>query len=131
VRRGDSLDALRSVHLGNLANCITVTIPVEGLPPEESISFIEGRLKACGTRAALFTKNALTLGVHSRLGARCRRPAPLDAHHSMLKAMLDTPLLAVDDSSAFMTERRERFWGCVARHDTESGVDHEQGVPYA
>ena len=26
----------------------------------DGISFIEDRLKACGTRAALFTKNALT-----------------------------------------------------------------------
>ena len=54
-----------------LANSITVTIPVEGLSPEESISFIEGRLSACGARTPLFTKNALTL-VHQASGGILR-----------------------------------------------------------
>ena len=54
-----------------LANSITVTISVEGLCPEESISFIENRLSACGAHAPLFTKNALTL-IHQASGGILR-----------------------------------------------------------
>jgi len=69
-----------------LANCITVTIPVEGLPPEESISFIEGRLKTCGARTPLFTKNALTL-IHQASGG-ILRPIGTIANAALFKAFV-------------------------------------------
>jgi len=69
-----------------LANSITVTIPVEGLPAEETISFIEGRLNACGARSPLFTKNALTL-VHQAAGGILRTIGTI-SNAALLKAFV-------------------------------------------
>ena len=44
-----------------LANSISLTIHLEGLPKEESFAYIEGRLRLCGASAPLFTRNALEL----------------------------------------------------------------------
>ena len=44
-----------------LANSISLTIHLEGLPKEESFAYIEGRLRLCGASAPLFSRNALQL----------------------------------------------------------------------
>jgi type II secretory pathway predicted ATPase ExeA len=69
-----------------LANSITVTIAVEGLCPEESISFIENRLSDCGARSPLFTKNALTL-IHQSSGGILRTIGTV-ANAALLKAFV-------------------------------------------
>jgi type II secretory pathway predicted ATPase ExeA len=69
-----------------LANSITVTIPVEGLAPEESTSFVEARLNACGAHAPLFTKNALTL-IHQASGGILRTIGTI-ANAALFKAFL-------------------------------------------
>ena len=69
-----------------LANSITVTISVQGLCPEESISFIENSLSACGARSPLFTKNALTL-IHQASGGILRTIGTV-ANAALLKAFV-------------------------------------------
>jgi type II secretory pathway predicted ATPase ExeA len=54
-----------------LANSITLTIHLEGLPKEESFAYIEGRLRLCGSSAPLFTRNALEL-LHQASGGIMR-----------------------------------------------------------
>lgn len=54
-----------------LASSITVTISVDTLSAEESASYLETRLRACGAGAPLFTKNALTL-IHQAAGGTLR-----------------------------------------------------------
>jgi type II secretory pathway predicted ATPase ExeA len=76
-----SLSALEA-----LANSITVTISVESLCPEESISYIESRLSACGARAPLFTKNALAL-IHQASGGILRTIGTI-ANAALLKAFV-------------------------------------------
>jgi len=69
-----------------LANSITITITVESLSPEESISYIENRLTSCGARAPLFTKNALTL-IH-QASAGILRTIGTIANAALLKAFI-------------------------------------------
>lgn len=47
--------------LESLANSITISISTEGLPKEETFSYVEQRISACGGSSALFTKGALNL----------------------------------------------------------------------
>jgi general secretion pathway protein A len=54
-----------------LANSISLTIHLEGLPKEESFAYIEGRLSHCGSSAPLFTRNALEL-IHQASGGIMR-----------------------------------------------------------
>jgi len=54
--------------LESLANSITISVLTEGLPKEETYSYIESRLLACGGNPALFTKNALALIHQSSMG---------------------------------------------------------------
>jgi type II secretory pathway predicted ATPase ExeA len=75
--RLDSLNALTVILCGNetltrtfglsvlesLATSITITISVESLTAEESFSYIEGRLSACGQKTPLFNKNARPLSI--------------------------------------------------------------------
>src|SRR3972149_61596 len=70
----DSLNALTVILCGNetlsrrlglsilesLAGSITITISVDTLPPEESISHITTRMRAYGYKAPVFTSNAMT-----------------------------------------------------------------------
>jgi general secretion pathway protein A len=44
-----------------LANSITITINLDGLPKEETFTYIESRISSCGAKTAVFTKNALEL----------------------------------------------------------------------
>ncbi len=69
-----------------LANSITVTISVESLCAEESISYIENRLSACGVRSPLFTKNALNL-LHQASGGILRTIGTI-ANAALLKAFV-------------------------------------------
>jgi type II secretory pathway predicted ATPase ExeA len=69
-----------------LANSITITISIDGLSQQESIAYIEGRLSACGARAPLFTKNALTL-VHQASGGILRTIGTV-ANAALLKAFM-------------------------------------------
>lgn len=69
-----------------LANSITITIAVDSLPAEESASYIENRLSACGVKAPLFTKNALAL-IHQASGGILRTIGTL-ANAALLKAFM-------------------------------------------
>jgi general secretion pathway protein A len=69
-----------------LANSITITISVDGLPKEESFSYIESRLAACGLKSPLFTKNAMEL-VHQAAGGILRTIGTI-ANAALLKAFL-------------------------------------------
>jgi type II secretory pathway predicted ATPase ExeA len=98
--RLDSLNALTVILCGNetltrkfglsvlesLATSITVTISVESLSVEESLSYIEGRISACGQKAPLFTKNAMTL-IHQASGGILRTIGTI-ASAALLKAFL-------------------------------------------
>jgi len=44
-----------------LANSITITVSVDGLPKEETFTYIESRMGAAGNKTTVFTKNALEL----------------------------------------------------------------------
>ncbi len=54
--------------LESLANSITISVLTEGLPKEETFSYIESRINACGGNTGVFTKNALTLIHQSSMG---------------------------------------------------------------
>ncbi|MBM4388417.1 MAG: AAA family ATPase [Deltaproteobacteria bacterium] len=69
-----------------LFNSITITIAVDGLPKEESFSYIEGRLSQCGACAPVFTKAALELA-HQASGGIMRALNTI-AHASLLNAFM-------------------------------------------
>jgi general secretion pathway protein A len=69
-----------------LANSITLTIHLEGLPKEESFAYIEGRLSLCGTTAPVFTTNALAL-IHQASGG-IMRDINMIAHSAMVGAYM-------------------------------------------
>jgi type II secretory pathway predicted ATPase ExeA len=69
-----------------LANSITISITVDSLAPEESASYIESRLSACGVKAPLFTKNAMAL-IHQASGGILRTIGLL-ANAALLKAFM-------------------------------------------
>ena len=69
-----------------LANSITVTINVDGLPKEESFSYIENRMSACGAKTAVFTKNALEF-VH-QASAGIMRTIGTIANAALMKAFI-------------------------------------------
>lgn len=48
-------------QLEALANSITVVVQTKGLSKEDTMNYVEERLKACGGSSSLFTKQALTL----------------------------------------------------------------------
>lgn len=54
--------------LESLANSITISVQTEGLPKDETFSYIESRLTACGGNSGLFTKNAITLIHQASMG---------------------------------------------------------------
>jgi len=96
----DSLNALTVLLCGNehlprrfglsvlepLASAITITISVDALPKEESFTYIESRLSACGATAPLFTKSALEL-IHQASAGNMRAIGTI-ATSSMWKAFL-------------------------------------------
>lgn len=69
-----------------LANSITITISVDSLPKEETYSYIENRLRLCGTKTPLFTKNAMEL-IHQASGGILRTIGAV-ANASMFKAFM-------------------------------------------
>ena len=73
-----------------LFNSITITIPVDGLPKEESFAYIEGRLAQCGASTSVFTKNALELA-HQASGGIMRALNTI-AHASLLNAYMKKSL---------------------------------------
>ena len=73
-----------------LANSITITIRVEGLPKEETFSYIEQRLSSCGNTNSVFTKNALVLA-HQASGGIMRNINTI-AHAAMLNAYMKKSL---------------------------------------
>jgi type II secretory pathway predicted ATPase ExeA len=96
----DSLNALTVILCGNetltrrlglsilesLASSITITISVDTLAPEESISYIEARMAACGQKVPVFTTNAMTL-IHQASGGILRTIGTI-ANAALLKASL-------------------------------------------
>ena len=54
-----------------LASSITVTIAVDTLSADESATFLDSRLRACGATTPIFTKSALTL-LHQASGGTLR-----------------------------------------------------------
>jgi general secretion pathway protein A len=73
--RFDSLNALTVILCGSetlprkfglstlesLASSITISVTVDALSPEETASYLETRISACGHKGPLFTKNAVSL----------------------------------------------------------------------
>lgn len=47
--------------LESLANSITISVSTDGLPKEETFSYVEQRISTCGGNPATFTKGALNL----------------------------------------------------------------------
>lgn len=47
--------------LESLANSITISVSTDGLPKEETFSYVEQRIAACGGNTAMFTQGALNL----------------------------------------------------------------------
>ena len=96
----DSLNALTVLLCGNeqlprrfglsilesLASAITVTISVEPLAKEETFTYIESRLSACGAAAPLITQNALEL-IHQASGGIMRAAGTITTA-SLRKAFL-------------------------------------------
>jgi len=96
----DSLSALTVILCGSeslrrkfglsileaLASCITITVSLDSLPPEETASFVETRLTACGANRPLFTKNAIKL-VHQASGGVMRSAGTI-ANAALLQAFL-------------------------------------------
>jgi type II secretory pathway predicted ATPase ExeA len=96
----DSLNALTVILCGNetlsrrlglsilesLASSITITIGVDTLPLEETMSYIESRMSACGQKAPVFTSNAMTL-IHQASGGILRTIGTI-ANAALLKASL-------------------------------------------
>jgi type II secretory pathway predicted ATPase ExeA len=69
-----------------LANSITITISVDSLPKEETFSYVESRVAACGLKSPLFTKNAMEL-LHQAAGGILRTIGTI-ASAALLKAFL-------------------------------------------
>ena len=69
-----------------LANCITITISMDGLPKEESFAYLEARLAACGAKTPLLTKSAMEL-IHQAAGGILRTIGTI-ANASLLKAFM-------------------------------------------
>jgi len=69
-----------------LANSLTITISVEALAKEETFTYIETRLAACGVKTPLFTKNALEL-IHQAAGGILRTVGTI-ANSALIKAYL-------------------------------------------
>jgi len=69
-----------------LANSITLSIHLEGLPKEESFAYIEGRIRQGRNSTPLFTKNALEL-IHQASGGIMRDINAI-AHSAMVNAYL-------------------------------------------
>jgi len=69
-----------------LANSVTITISVDALAKEETFSYIETRLAACGVKNPLFTKNALEL-IHQAAGGILRTVGTI-ANSALIKAYL-------------------------------------------
>lgn len=94
----DSLNALTVILCGSetltrkfglsileaLATSITITISVDSLSVEESLSYLESRMSACGAKTPVFTKNALTL-IHQASGGILRTIGTI-ANATLLKA---------------------------------------------
>lgn len=74
--------------LESLANSITITISLDSLPKEETFSYIENRLSACGARAPLLTKSAMAL-VHQASGGILRTIGTI-TNAALLKAFTAT-----------------------------------------
>ena len=82
-----------------LASCITITVSLDSLPPEETASFIETRLQACGASIPLFTKNALKL-LHLVSGGIMRSAGTI-ANAALLQAFLaHTPQVEAEQVQA-------------------------------
>jgi len=73
-------------YLEPLANSITITIHVDGLPKEETFSYIEQRISQCGNSTSLFTKNALQL-THQASGGIMRNINRI-AHAALVNACI-------------------------------------------
>jgi type II secretory pathway predicted ATPase ExeA len=69
-----------------LANSITITINLDGLPEEETFAYIEGRLSSCGAKAVVFTHGALTL-IH-QASAGIMRTIGTIANAALMKAFI-------------------------------------------
>jgi general secretion pathway protein A len=69
-----------------LANSITITISVDSLSKEETFTFIESRLSACGAKAPLLTKAAMEL-IHQAAGGIMRTIGTI-ANAALMKAYM-------------------------------------------
>jgi len=54
-------DRLGLSILESLANSITVSVSLDGLPKEETFTYVEQRITACGGNPVMVTKGALNL----------------------------------------------------------------------
>ena len=67
-----------------LANSVTLSLTVSGLPKEETFTYIEQRLAACEGQTTLFTNNAVSLIHQASTGVL--RSINTIAHSALVKA---------------------------------------------
>lgn len=85
-----------------LANSITVSVTTDGLPKEETFSYIESRIAACGGHTGLFTQSALKLIHQASVGVL--RSIGTIATSAMLKAYhADSPTVEAEHVQAVLS----------------------------
>jgi general secretion pathway protein A len=85
-----------------LANSITVSVATDGLPKEETLSYIESRITACGGHTGMFTQSALSLIHQASVGVL--RSIGTIATGAMMKAYHgDSPTIEGEHVQAVLT----------------------------
>ncbi len=85
-----------------LANSITVSVATDGLPKEETISYIESRITDCGGHTGMFTQSALSLIHQASVGVL--RSIGTIATAAMMKAYHgDSPTVEGEHVQAVLT----------------------------
>ena len=85
-----------------LANSITVSVATDGLPKEETFSYVESRITDCGGHAGLFTQGALKLIHQASVGVL--RTVGIIATCALMKAYhANSPTVEAEHVQAVLT----------------------------
>jgi|TARA_B100000315_G_C14582619_1_gene591322 type II secretory pathway predicted ATPase ExeA len=87
-----------------LANSITITIHLDSLPEQESLTYIEERIGKCGNTAPIFTPNAVKL-IHQASGGIMRDINRI-AHASMVQGYLSRSVQVEAEHVKIVIERK-------------------------